>query len=129
MNELLTAATHLLEAREAAKRAEEAKKAAEALFLRVAEAEGVTEMETPDGIRVAVENRPTRTFDVSMLALLLPVDTVAQILKEAVDPTAFDAAVRMGMIGQDVAALATTTKYSTQVRVYGEKGVRESRAS
>lgn len=126
---LQTAANQLLQAREAAKQAEEAKKAAEALFLTVADAEGISEYETPEGIRVSVEHRPTRAFDVSVLAALLPVDTVAQVLKEAVDPTAFDAAVLSGLIAEEVADKAVTTKYSTQVRVYGEKGVRERRAS
>jgi hypothetical protein len=126
---LLTAVQHLLVAREAAKQADEAKKAAEALFLTVAEAMGQDEVETPEGIRVRVENRPTRTFDVSVLAELLPVDTVAQVLKEAIDPALFDAAVLAGLISEQVADKAITTKYSTQVRVYGEQGVRAKRAS
>jgi hypothetical protein len=128
-NALQTAATHLLQAREAAKKADEAKKAAEALFLTVADAEGISEYETTEGIRVSVEHRPTRSFDVSVLAALLPVDTVAQVLKEAVDPAAFDAAVLSGLIAEQVADKAVTTKFSTQVRVYGEKGVRAPRAS
>ena len=126
---LLTAVQQLLVAREAAKQADEAKKAAEALFITVAEANGLDEVETPEGIRVSVENRPTRSFDVSTLAALLPVDIVAQVLKEAIDPALFDAAVTSGLIPEVVADKAVTTKYSTQVRVYGEKGVRERRAS
>lgn len=126
---LLTAVQQLLVAREAAKQADEAKKAAEALFLTVAEAAGLDEVETPEGIRVRVENRPTRSFDVSVLAALLPVDIVAQVLKEAIDPALFDAAVTAGLIPEVVADKAVTTKFSTQVRVYGEKGVRERRAS
>jgi len=126
---LLTAVQQLLVAREAAKQADEAKKAAEALFITVAEAAGLDEVETPEGIRVRVENRPTRSFDVSVLAALLPVDIVAQVLKEAIDPALFDAAVTSGLIPEVVADKAVTTKFSTQVRVYGEKGVRERRAS
>jgi len=126
---LLTAVQQLLVAREAAKQADEAKKAAEALFITVTEANGLDEVETPEGIRVSVENRPTRSFDVSTLAALLPVDIVAQVLKEAIDPALFDAAVTSGLIPEVVADKAVTTKYSTQVRVYGEKGVRERRAS
>jgi hypothetical protein len=118
----------LLIAREAAKQAEEAKKAAEGIFLALAEAEGVSECETAEGIRVSVEHRPRREFDVSVLAELLPVEVVAQVLKEAIDPKAFDNAVGAGVIPMTVADKAVTTTYSTQVRVYGEQGVRAARA-
>lgn len=127
MSNILTAANHLLAAREAAKKADEAKKAAEALFLNLAEQAGLTEYETPEGIRVAVENRPRRDIAVNVLAEFLPVEIVAQVLKEAVDPTAFDHAVGAGLIPTDIAEKAVTTTYSTQVRVYGEKGVRAPR--
>lgn len=128
MSTIQTAAKQLIAAREAAKQAEEAKKAAEAIFLTVAEAEGITECETPDGVRVSVEHRPRREFDVSVLAELLPVEIVAQVLKEAIDPKAFDHAVGAGVIPTTVADKAVTTTYSTQVRVYGEQGVRAARA-
>lgn len=128
MTPIQTAAQQLIVAREAAKQAEEAKKAAEALFIAVAEQAGVTVHETDNGIRIAVENRPRREFDVSVLAECLPVEVVAQVLKEAIDPKAFDNAVGAGVIPVTVADKAVTTTFTTQVRVYGEQGVRAARA-
>lgn len=127
MTATLTAANILLAARAEAERAERAKRDAEALFLAAAEAAGVTEVETAEGIRVAVEQRPRRTFDVSVLAEHLPVEIVAQVLKEAVDPKAFDNAVGAGLIDPTIADKAVAVDYSTQVRVYGEQGVKARR--
>jgi hypothetical protein len=128
MNTAITAAANLLAAREAAKAAEEAKRAAEAIFCTVAEANGLTEVETPEGVRVAVEHRPRRDIDVAVLAEHLAVDTLASLLKEVIDPKAFDAAVARGEVSDEVADKAVTTTFSTQVRVYGELGVRERRS-
>ena len=127
MSNILTAAANLLAARDAAKIAETNKKEAESLFLAIAEIAGLTEIETADGVRIAVENRPRRDFDVSVLATLLPVEIVAQVLKEAIDPKAFDNAVGAGLISATIADKAVVTTYSTQVRVYGEQGVRAPR--
>lgn len=127
MSATLTAAALLLTARAEAQRAEQAKREAEELFLAAAEAAGVTEVETVDGVRVAVEARPRRTIDMGVLTDNLPVGIVAQVLKEAVDPKAFDHAVGAGLIAAEIADKAVTVEYSTQVRVYGEQGVRARR--
>lgn len=126
MSVLTKIAEDLLALREAAKKAEEAKRDAEAIFIALAEAEGVDMVEI-DGIRLSVENRPRRDINVSVLAEFLPVELVAQVLKEVVDPKAFDHAVGAGLIDPKVADKAVTTTYSTQVRVYGEQGVRGER--
>lgn len=126
---LMKAAQALIDMRETAKKADEAKREAEAMFIALAQAEGVDTLETDEGIRVSVENRPRRDIDVSVLAEFLPVELVAQVLKEVVDPKAFDNAVGAGLIHPEVADKAVTTTYSTQVRVYGEQGVRERRGS
>lgn len=130
MSTITTIAHNLLNAREQFAAAEAAKKAAEAAFVALAQAQGITEVElTEDGktVRVAVENRPRREFDVSILAQYLPVELVAQLLKEVIDPKAFDNAVGAGLVPEDIAQKAVTTEYSTQVRVYGERGVRAPR--
>lgn len=126
---IMKAAQSLIELREAAKQADEAKREAEAVFIALAQAEGIDSVETDAGIRISVENRPRRDIDVSVLAEFLPVELVAQVLKEVVDPKAFDNAVGAGLIDPEVADKAVTTTYSTQVRVYGEQGVRERRGS
>jgi hypothetical protein len=124
---IATAADFLLAARADAQRAEQAKRDAETLFLAAADAAGLTEIETTAGVRVAIEHRPRRTFDVSVLAENLPVEIVAQVLKEAIDPQAFDNAVGAGLIDATIADKAVTVDYSTQVRVYGEQGVKARR--
>lgn len=125
-----TAAKALIQAREAAKQADEAKKAAEAMFRACAEQAGITEHETPEGVRVAIETRPNpRVISVEVLAEHLTAEIVASVLKEAIDPKAFDAAVKTGIISEDIADKAVTQTYREEVRVYGELGVRERRAT
>ncbi len=125
-----TAAKALIEAREAARLADEAKKAAEAMFRACAEQAGLTEYETAEGVRIAVETRPNpRVISVQVLAEHLSADIVAGVLKEAIDPKAFDAAVTAGIIDPTIAEKAVTQTYREEVRVYGELGVRERRAT
>lgn len=119
-------ATQLLAAREIARKAEETKKEQEAAFIAHLAEIGIDHYDTPEGVRISVEERPRRDFAVNILAEFLPVEIVAQVLKEAVDPKAFDNAVGAGLISPEIADKATTTTYSTQVRVYGTR-VRESR--
>jgi hypothetical protein len=117
---LNNATAAVVEARRAAHAADEALKVAQASFIEAAEAVGVEYVETDEGIRVAVEHRPRRSIDLSVLKDNLPLAVVAEVIKEAVDTKAFDAAVELGSIKDDVAEKAVTVKTSTQVRVYGD---------
>lgn len=126
--EKITEITNLLLAsREAADAAEKAKREAEQAFIATLEAAGLTFVETADGKRIAVEDRPRRKFDVSVFAEHLDSDTLAIILKEEIDGKALDAAVKSLQIDPAVADKGTTVSYSRQVRIYGDK-VRESRS-
>jgi hypothetical protein len=115
----------IIEARRAATEAEAALKAAQAEFIAAAEDAGVEYVETDEGIRVAVEHRPRRTINLDVLKENLPLAIVAEVIKEAVDTKAFDAAVELGAITNTVADKAITVKTSTQVRVYGDAVVGE----
>ena len=117
--------TAVIEARRAADAAEKALKEAQAAFMDAAAAAGVEYVETEDGIRVAVEHRPRRTIDLSVLRENLPLAIVGEVIKESVDTKAFDAAVELGAITHTVADKAVTVKTSTQVRVYGDAVVGE----
>lgn len=123
--ELLNTTEAFLAARDAAVAADKAKREAEAAFIAALEAAGADFVETADGKRVAVEVRPRRKFDISVLAEHLGADILATVLKEEVDPKALDAAVKSYLIDPMVADKATTVTYSTQVRVYGDKVVGE----
>lgn len=126
--EKITEITNLLLAsREAADAAEKAKREAEQAFIATLEAAGLTFVETADGKRIAVENRPRRKFDLSVFAEHLSSDVLAIILKEEIDGKALDAAVKAFQIDPEVADKGTTVTYSTQVRIYGDK-VREARS-
>jgi hypothetical protein len=126
--EKITEATNLLlAARDAADEAEKAKREAEQAFIATLESAGLTFVETVDGKRVAVENRPRRKFDLSVFAEHLSADLLAIILKEEIDGKALDAAVKAYQIDPAVADKGTTVTYSTQVRVYGD-AVREARS-
>ena len=105
----------------------ERKKAVEAEFVATLQSAGIDFVETSDGKRVAVEERPRRKFDLGILAEYLDSDTLALILKEEIDGKALDAAVKARQIDENVADKATTTTYSTQVRVYGAR-VQEDRS-
>lgn len=122
---LNTATEAIIEARRAADAADKALKAAQAAFITAADAAGVEYVETAEGLRVAVEHRPRRTINLDVLKENLPLAIVAEIIKEAVDTKAFDAAVELGAITHTVADKAVTIKTSTQVRVYGDAVVGE----
>lgn len=115
----------VIEYRRLAAEADAALKEATAAFIEAAEAAGVEYVETEDGIRVAVEHRPRRTIDLNVLRENLPLAIVAEVIKESVDTKAFDAAVELGTIKDDLADKAVTVKTSTQVRVYGDAVVGE----
>lgn len=115
----------VVEARRAAHAAEQELKAAQAAFVAAAEAAGVEYVETEDGIRVAVEHRPRRSIELDVLKENLPLAVVATVIKESVDAKAFDSAIELGAITEDVADKAVTVKTSTQVRVYGDAVVGE----
>ena len=117
----------LLSARETADRAEKIKREAEQAFIAVLEAAGLTFVETADGKRIAVEERPRRKFDVEVFAEHLSPEVLAIILKEEIDGKALDAAVKSYKVDPAVAEKGTTTTYSKQVRIYGDK-VREARS-
>ena len=115
----------VVEARRVAVAAEKARKAAEKAFIEAAEAAGVDSVDLPGGIRVAVEVRPRRTLDADVVRDYVGLHVLREVLREVVDTKAFDAAVESGLIAPEVADKATTTAYSTQVRVYGDGVVGE----
>lgn len=124
----ITEATNLLlKARELADEADRAKRFAEQAFIAVLEGAGIDFVETEDGKRIAIEDRPRRKFDVSVFAEHLSPEVLAIILKEEIDGKALDAAVKAFQIDPAVADKGTTVSYSRQVRVYGDK-VREARS-
>lgn len=102
------------------------RKAIEQQIIALFGVEGIDSYQTNDDVRVNVENRPRRSFNVDVLSANLPASVVASLLKQDVDGTAFDAAVSAGVVPARVAEDATEILLSTQVRVYGEKGVREA---
>ena len=123
---LYDATEALLAARKAAQDAETAKKAAEAEFIAIMEDAGLPYVETSDGIRVAVEVRPSKKYDADLAASLLSDETFDRIVKAVIDAKAWNAAREIGLIDETVADKVTTVTYSTQVRVYGD-GVAGSR--
>lgn len=84
---------------------------------------GTDSYQTSGGVRVRVENRPRRTFDLSVLASLLPPTVVATLIRQDVDHSALDAAVATGIVPAEVAGKATEVSYSQQVRLYGARGL------
>lgn len=123
---LIPTAAAVVNARRAAVAADKALKEAQDAFLTAAADADVEYVELDDdGLRVAVEHRPRRTIDLSVLKEHLPIAVVADLIKEAVDTKAFDAAVELGAVTDTVADKAITVKTSTQVRVYGDAVVGE----
>jgi|GEM_PF-2187176 len=84
---------------------------------------GTDSYDSPTGVRVRVENRPRRKFDVSILSSLLSPTLVASLIRQDVDTAAFDAAVTSGLVPVEVAEKATKVSYSQQVRLYGARGL------
>lgn len=124
-NELTTAVRAVVEARRVSVAAERARKAAEAAFMAAAAAEGIETVDLPEGLRVAIEHRPRRSFDTETVREYVGLNVLREVLREVVDAKAFDAAVLSGLIAPEVADKATTTAYSTQVRVYGDRVVED----
>jgi ubiquinone biosynthesis protein Coq4 len=118
----------LVALRDKEKEIEQAKKQAEALIVTLFSEAGIDHYETTDKVRVAVENRPRRSFDMETLLAQLPATVLTMVLKQTVDSSAFDSAVETGLVPTPVVDQAVTTSYSTQVRVYGQKGVRGERS-
>jgi ubiquinone biosynthesis protein Coq4 len=118
----------LVALRDKEKEIEQAKKQAEALIVTLFSEAGIDHYETTDKVRVAVENRPRRSFDMDTLLAQLPATVLTMVLKQTVDSSAFDSAVETGLVPTPVVDQAVTTSYSTQVRVYGQKGVRGERS-
>lgn len=118
----------LVALRDKEKEIEQAKKQAEALIVTLFSEAGIDHYETTDKVRVAVENRPRRSFDMDALLAQLPATVLNMVLKQTVDSSAFDSAVETGLVPTPVVDQAVTTSYSTQVRVYGQKGVRGERS-
>lgn len=116
----------VLAARKAAQDADVARKAAEAEFVALMEDAGLTHVETSDGIRIAVEVRPSKKYDAALASDLLGEDTFTRVVKAVIDAKAWNAAVEVGLIDSEVAEKVTTVTHSTQVRVYGD-GVAGSR--
>lgn len=84
---------------------------------------GTDSYDSPTGVRVRIENRPRRTFDLSVLASLLSPTVVATLIRQDVDHSALDAAVAAGIVPSEVADKATEVSYSQQVRLYGARGL------
>lgn len=118
----------LLALRDKEKEIEQAKRDAEALLIALFDDAGIDHYETTDKVRVAVENRPRRSFDMDSLLANLPATVLNMVLKQTVDSSAFDSAVETGLVPTPVVEQAVKTSYSTQVRVYGQKGVRGDRS-
>ena len=118
----------LIALRDKEKEIEQAKKQAEALIVTLFSEAGIDHYETSDRVRVAVEDRPRRSFDLDTLLTNLPATVLNMVLKQTVDSSAFDSAVETGLVPTPVVEQAVTTSYSTQVRVYGQKGVRGDRS-
>ena len=114
--QLLNVTNEFLAIREEERVLADRKKRIEKALIATYEEAGVEFIETEDGKRVAIENRPRRTIKGDVLALVL----------RKVDTEAFDAAVESGLIDENIADKAVTTSYSTQVRVYGAR-VQEER--
>lgn len=118
----------LLALRDKEKEIEQAKRDAEALLIALFDDAGIDHYETTDKVRVAVESRPRRSFDMDSLLANLPATVLNMVLKQTVDSSAFDSAVETGLVPTPVVEQAVKTSYSTQVRVYGQKGVRGDRS-
>jgi len=118
----------LLVLRDKEKEIEQAKRDTEALLVALFDDAGIDHYETTDKVRVAVENRPRRSFDMDSLLANLPATVLNMVLKQTVDSSAFDSAVETGLVPTPVVEQAVTISYSTQVRVYGQKGVRGDRS-
>jgi hypothetical protein len=84
---------------------------------------GTDSYDSSTGVRVRLEQRPRRTFNLSVLSTYLPATVVASLIRQDVDSSAFDSAVSAGLVPADVADKATEVSYSQQVRVYGARGV------
>jgi hypothetical protein len=117
-------ARKVLKAREKQNKANRRKEAADALAIQAFEAAGVTFV-TVDHTKVAVENRPSRTVDYTVLAEHLDADTLDKITKHQADLKRLDALVAAGDVPEEVADKATKKKWSTQVRCYAEGELRD----
>lgn len=117
---LLSITNEFLAVREEERLLTDRKKRIEKALIAAYNEAGVPFIETEDGKRVAVEDRPRRAIDADVLAESLAADVLALVLRK-VDTDAFDAAVESGLIDEAVADKAITTSYSTQVRVYGAR--------
>jgi hypothetical protein len=124
---LYDATEAVLAARKAAQDADLAKKAAEAEFVALMEDANLPYVETSDGVRIAVEVRPSKKYDAALASDLLAVETFDRVVKAVIDAKAWNAACEVGLIEDQIAEKVTTVTYSTQVRVYGD-GVAGSRS-
>jgi hypothetical protein len=116
----------VLAARKAAQDADVARKAAEAEFVALMEDAGLDHVETSDGIRIAVEVRPSKKYDAALASDLLDPDAFTRVVKAVIDAKSWNAAIEVGLVSPEIAEKVTTVTHSTQVRVYGD-GVSGSR--
>jgi hypothetical protein len=123
--QLLNITNEFLAIREEERVLADRKKRIEKALVATYEEAGIEFIETEEGQRVTVENRPRRTIKGDVLAENLAADVLALVLRK-VDTEAFDAAVESGLIDENIADKAVITSYSTQVRVYGAR-VQEER--
>jgi hypothetical protein len=111
-------AAEVIAAKRAAESATAALKAAQDAFAEQADLFGHDSV-LVDGTKVAVVRQERRTFDVESVREHFPLNVLAKVIRESVDPKAFDAAVTIGVVtaAQADKAVAKVTEV-TQVRVY-----------
>ena len=112
----------VIDAKQAADAAAATLKAAQDRFVDYAESLGTDAVlvSSTDGfIKVAVVRQERRTFDVATVREHFPLNVLAKVIRESVDPKAFDAAVTLGVVTTAEAdkAIAKITEVK-QVRIY-----------
>lgn len=115
-------AVSVIDAKEAAEAAAAVLKAAQERFVDYADSLGtdtVSVSSTNGFIRVAVVRQERRTFDVATVREHFPLNVLGKVIRESVDPKAFDAAVTLGVVTATEAdkAIAKITEV-TQVRIH-----------
>ena len=111
-------AVRVILAKRVAEESAAALKAAQDAFAGYAEVIGEDSV-LVDDTKVAVVRSERRTFDVATVREHFPLNVLGKIIRESVDPKAFDAAVAIGVVTEAEAdkAVAKITEVR-QVRVY-----------
>jgi hypothetical protein len=107
-------AVQYLSAKKAVEMAEKAMATAKQLLEDTYAEQGITET-TVDGMKVAIVEATRRTFDANALRGLIVATTFDAVTKTAVEPKAFDKAVKAGTIAPEVEAQVTTGTAYTRI--------------